>query len=579
MMPMTASRWHTLYTYSWKIAWAFFWLALPVTSFPYFPPAIGGGALVRPLSIYPLIVLVVLVTLPALFRKPISRTLLTLIPFVLLALASSLISLLRGIDPAFGIPVTDRILRAVITLGIGLAIYCTVAVVPRNAQDLASALRWLYAGFSLALLWGILQVVYVIHFIPQWFHLINRLQRYISVRKLFINRVSGMTYEPNWFAEQIAFLLLPWLLASVLTGYSVFRWRWKFITLEWFLLGLSVAVLPFTFSRAGLFSLVALAFLSLLLFRPGQSAAVKVGKDQLNAAMGPKVLDAVDGEQGPLAQAGVFNRSKQWIQSLQRKSWLRGGVVRLLEAGLVVVVLAGLIYLAGTRNEFFARIWGYWYKKNATLEGYFEYLGFGARFTYGETAFRTYELHPFTGVGLGNYAFYFEEMLPDRPLAYTPEVLRLITPDAGRNRLITAKNLYFRLLAETGLAGTAAFMAFLVALFGCALNLWLTPKTDQLRQAQLPQDQLRQAQQLQIRRYWGTGGLLGLIAFLMGAFSFDSFAIPNMWIVFGLITASGWVFMQPEGAASEPTLPDNGSTEHCQILPKTPEVSLAHPDL
>ncbi len=44
--------------------------------------------------------------------------------------------------------------------------------------------------------------------------------------------------------------------------------------------------------------------------------------------------------------------------------------------------------------------------------------------------------------------------------ARTPEVLRILTPEVGRNRLITPKNLYFRILAETGLLGMAAFAAF-----------------------------------------------------------------------------------------------------------------------
>jgi len=97
-------------------------------------------------------------------------------------------------------------------------------------------------------------------------------------------------------------------------------------------------------------------------------------------------------------------------------------------------------------------------------------------------------------------------------------VLRQIVPDIGRDRLVTSKNFYLRLLAETGLVGTAAFLAFLTAILGCALYLWLSPGPE--------------------NRFWGTAGLLGLIGFFLVAFSFDSFAIPNMWVVFGFITAA-----------------------------------------
>jgi O-antigen ligase len=99
-----------------------------------------------------------------------------------------------------------------------------------------------------------------------------------------------------------------------------------------------------------------------------------------------------------------------------------------------------------------------------------------------------------------------------------PEVLRLVTPGVEQTQLITSKNLYFRLLAETGLIGLATFLAFVIAIMGCAIYLWLSPNKE--------------------TKYFGVSGLLGLLAFALGASSFDSFAIPNMWVVFGLITAA-----------------------------------------
>ncbi len=72
----------------------------------------------------------------------------------------------------------------------------------------------------------------------------------------------------------------------------------------------------------------------------------------------------------------------------------------------------------------------------------------------------------------------------------------------------------------------AAFISFLVAIAGCALFLMLAPEKSQ--------------------RYWGIAGLLSLGVFLTAAFSFDSLALPNMWVVFGLITAAAWVYTQSE---------------------------------
>ena len=468
-----------------KVAWASFLVCLPVTSFPFYPKVMGGSALVRPLSLFPLILLVVLVTLPRLIREPLPSTLLILLPFVLVAIASSLISILRGIETTSSVTPLGRILRALFTLVIGAAMYYTVSLYPRTDDDLRAALRWVYAGFAIALFWGSLQAVYVVDFDSTYFHALQRLQAYISTRKLFTVRVSGMTYEPNWFAEQIGALLLPWLLASVLSGYSAFRLRWRWLTVEWFLIVWSVVVLAFTFSRAGIAILLLLAFTGFLFFREHsqhQPREVRRG----------------------------------------RKFWLMRG----LEAAVVLAALGVFIFMAGLKNEFFSRIWNYWGNvKQANLSGYFEYLGFGARFRYGDAAYETYEAFPILGVGLGNYAFYFPQMMPDTPLATSPELLRLLLPEGNRERLITPKNFYLRLLAETGLVGLGVFIAFLVALFGCALFLWFSSDREQ--------------------KFWGRASLLGLVAFVVSAVSFDSFAIPNMWVVFGLTTSAAWIFSRP----------------------------------
>jgi O-Antigen ligase len=467
-----------------RAAWVLLLLALPVTSFPYFPPAMGGEALVRPLSLYPLAILILLVVIPKLLSQPISKTVLTLAPFVLIASASSLLSLMRGIAPALGISMEARVLRGMLTLMIGCAFYLTLVLLHESIDDLRFSLRWIYAGGAIALLWGSIQAINIAFPTPSLFAFLVRAQEFISIRPLRQDRIAGLTYEPHWFAEQIILLLLPWSLAAVLNGYTVFRRRWRWLTVEWLLVGWSVMLLPFTFSRAGLMNLVVLIMISFLLFRPRL------------------YLDS------DLSQPAVVPR--RWIPSpLQR---------RMLETVLVLAVVILPIYLVGTRNLFFARLWQYWRKPEANLQEYLSYLGFDARLVYAQAAFNTYLAYPVLGVGLGNYAFYFEEMLPYRPIAEVPEVLLMITPEPGRDRLITAKNLYLRLLAETGIVGAVTFLAFVIANLGCALYLWLTRQKEW--------------------EYWGAASLCGLLAFSLSALTFDSFVIPNMWVLFGLITAA-----------------------------------------
>jgi O-antigen ligase len=288
-----------------------------------------------------------------------------------------------------------------------------------------------------------------------------------------------MTYEPNWFAEQIILLLLPYALAAVLNNYTVFNWRWRRLTIEWLLLIWAVLLLPFTFSRAGLMNLVIILFLGVALFRPRNTQNIR------------------------------------FLKSLSGRPWI---IRRALEMVLVLILISVPIYVIGKKNPFFARVWGYWKDPQAGLQGYISYLGFDARLVYAQTAFNIYEAYPFLGVGLGNYAFYFEEMLPYRPIAEVPEILFMVTPEMGRNRLITSKNFMLRILAETGIMGTIAFGVFLLINLGYSLYLWLSPEKEW--------------------RYWGTASLCGLIGFGLSALTFDSFVIPNMWILFGLVTAA-----------------------------------------
>ena len=194
---------------------------------------------------------------------------------------------------------------------------------------------------------------------------------------------------------------------------------------------------------------------------------------------------------------------------------------KVIEA-LVVTFLVFLVIVAvGSQSTYFSRFWTYYTASKSRNISYIEYLAVQQRVAYWDTAIRMFQAYPIIGVGLGNYAFYFEEMLPDEPWSRQPEIIRQITPEESSNRLITPKNLPGRLLAETGLSGTIGFAAFMMAIVGCNLYLWFSKTLEQ--------------------RFWSLGGLLGLFVFIFLLFSFDSFALPNMWIFFRLITAAAHV--------------------------------------
>jgi hypothetical protein len=477
MVKLKIMNFSRIYYWIQKVLWAAFLVALPVTSFRFLPAELGGKTQVRPLSIYPLLILIVLVTIPRLIKKPLPITFLPLFAFVIAALVSSLFSLSLDLEAFKGVTMTSRIVRNVITLGIGVAIYLTSVLIHRDSDDLRFSLRWLYVGFVIVLLWGSFQAAYVIHYNGTYFGFLNKIQSLVSTQELYQTRISGLTYEPKWFAEQITFLLMPWLLAAVITKRSVFKWHYRWLSIELLLLVWSAIVLVFTFSRTGLFVLVLLTFVSVLLSRSFRKPHPLVGRLPV------------------------------------RRRWLR-----IIEATLAALVLTALLAFAGSKNTYFSRLWRYFSEGKAGSKTYLEYIAFGQRFAYAETAFRIFEDYPVLGVGLGNYAFFFDKKLPNRSWQNLPEIIRQVTPTERGNQLITPKNLYARLLAETGLVGTIVFTTFVIAVLGCSLYLFFSPLPEQ--------------------RYWGLAGLFGIAVFATVVFSTDSFAIPNMWVVFGLITAA-----------------------------------------
>ncbi len=460
-----------------RILWALFLITLPVTSFPYFPEAMGGRTLVRPLSLYPLILLLICVTLPRLFTKPLPKSFLPLFAFTIAVLISSVYALGSDVEPLFGVGLSERLVRNLVTLGIGLGYYLTVSLFHENWKDMRFTIRWLFIGFTIALGWGSLQAIYVVHYSPRYFHWMNDLQHLISIRKLFPTRISGMTYEPKWFAEQICIFLLPWLLGAILQKRTFFPWRLKWITIEWLLLIWAAILIFFTFSRTGLLIFVVLVVLSFSINR-------------------------------------IMRAKKQRLPAPKKAAWLRP----LVQSGLLILGTLAIVALVGSQNRYFSRLWRYWTEAKQRNRTYLEYIAFQQRMVYVETAYRIFEANPLLGVGLGNYAFYFGKMMPDR-LYRSPEIIRLITPEEGRQPLVTPKNLYARLLAESGMVGFFTFLTFLAALCGCILYLWYSPDEE--------------------RRYWALSTSFGFLVCLILAFSSDSLALPNIWIVFGLITAAG----------------------------------------
>ena len=478
-----------------RVLWGAALLTLPVTSFRYFP-LLGDNTYVRPLALYPIALLLPLLALQFMQKKeslPSAGTLIPLLAFLLVALAATGVGLLIDPLPMRGFEYLGRVFRAWVTLVIGLSFFLAAVWMNRTEEDLRFSIRWLLAGFVLDILWsGVQALAFYTPLLKKV--TVTHWQRAFSMRELVkTNRVSGMAYEPAWLAGQIATVYLPWLLASLLTRVRVTRFKW----LEVILLGFAVLLLLATFSRGGLLT-GAGAFLLTLLF---------VGRTQLGATWA--------------WFAAGFQSGGNWF--------LRLGVILVLVASLAG---AGLFL---SQKGYITRLFN---TRADSLEDFIIENSAGARGAYNFGALGAYDESPIMGVGLGASGFYIYDHLPDWSLTTVPEIARQLSPET---RLYpNPKNMYVRLLAETGLVGFFIFVAFLFSVLGDALRA-LQSKTT-------------------VGEYLAVAGIFSWFAIALYNVTQDSFATPNLWINFGILVGMTAFIWDAEKIYPSPVPPaDEGS--------------------
>ena len=452
-----------------RALWAAALLTLPVTSFRYFPA--GEGTYERPLAFYPLIPLMVVLLIKLLRDRtvfPRAGTLTPLAVFLLAALIASLLGILLGPVPMRGQEAIGRILRAWATIFIGVVFFIAAVWMNRNEDDLRFSIKWLFAGFIIDILWSGLQgATFYLHIFPK--PLVTHWQRAISLRELIrTNRISGLAYEPSWLAGQISTLYLPWLFAALLTRMRVTRFKW----LEPALLILAVLLLLATFSRGGLLTVAATVFITFLL----------VGRTQIRTT---------------------------WDWFVNGFHHGREVILRLVVILLIVGSLSGALFILGQKG-YISRLWN---TQATTVENFLIQNSAGARVAYMWGAMGAYQEHPWVGVGLGASGFYIYNNLPDWVQTTVPEIARQLSPD---NSLYpNPKNLYIRLMAETGLIGFFLYIAFQFSILGDALVALKQKST-----------------------VWQTLGIASIFTWLALIFynmTQDSFAIPNLWINIGIL--------------------------------------------
>ena len=454
-----------------RLLWGAAMLTLPVTSFRWFP-FLGEGTFVRPLALYPLALLISLLFIQTGRGKMKLNWAGALIPLgalVLFIFAVTSFGVIIDPIPLRGQVYSGRAIRALATLLIGLAFFVTATWMNKNEDDFRFTVRWLLAGLCLDLAWSGLQAVTFYTGLLNK-EMVTHWQLAFSMRELVrTNRISGFAYEPAWLAGQLATTFIPFLFAAILTNFRLTRFKW----LEPVLLALSLLVLLATYSRGGLLTTVAAAGFTFLFF----------GRDMMRST---------------------------WAWFI---NGFRGRLMDLLfRAGMLAVILGVFVgaFLFLSQKNFFRRLWE---TDAENLSEYIVDINAGARGAYSAGALAAFEEHPWTGVGLGASGFYIYQNLPDWALTTVPEIAKQLNPE---NRLYpNPKNLYVRLLAETGFIGFFLFIAFQFYVLGDMLNL------------------LRQKEAW--ARFAAVAGVFAWLAITFYNFTQDSLTTPNIWLVSGIM--------------------------------------------
>jgi len=461
-----------------RFLWGAVLLTLPVTSFRYFP-GLGDTTFVRPLSFYPLALLLLVLLIQFLRKKipfPWTGSMVVLGAFFLALIAASMLGVLHAPLEMRGQTYWGRNIRAWATVAIGLSFFISAAWMNRDRSDLMFSVRWLMAGFALDIIWGGVQSLAI--FTPLLDKVtVTHWQLVFSMRELVkTNRISGLAYEPAWLAGQISTIYLPWIFAALMTRTHFTRFRW----LEALLLGLGGLLLLLTYSRGGLVSTVGAITLTFLL----------TGRDEMRSAL------------------AWFTAGFRRGESAEERHWARALGLRLGIVLMVLAALAGAFFILGQKN-YMARIW------EAETDNLYEFFienSVGSRAAYNSAGMGVYDEHPWFGVGLGAAGFRMYENLPNWALTTVPEIARQLDPS---NRLYpNPKNMYVRILAEAGLFGFAFYLAYLLGLLGDALSFLRRPGT---------------------MRFIGIAGLCSWLAIALYNLTQDSFATPNIWVNLGIL--------------------------------------------
>ncbi len=489
--PMKPKVWQSFT----EICWALLLLCLPFTSFPALAKLFHGAS-VAPLSAVFLAILVLVFFLPRFIKiRSFPKQSLPMLVFLLVAGFTTALAAFLPFESFRNASVSRQALEGLFTLVLGIGFYLITATLIQDETTLRKTLRWIYLGGLIAIITSLIQAA-AWQVYGQYPQFLWKLQSYFSSSGLlYRQRVTGVAFEPSWLAHQLNTLYIPLWLGFSVKNISISKKRiFGILSFENILLVLGLGVLFLSFSRIGwLTTLVVFAFVVF-------SAA--------NRAMNHWLSQRSEGS------GKVISRTQHFITKFGM--W----VGLLLVFGVVVLALGVVFSRIDPRME---QLFNIERLRQFGVLGWASRLSFADRLIYWITGYRVFLAHPWFGVGLGSAGFFFTSLVPEFGYGL-PEVVRYLFT---LNILPNIKNLWVRLLAETGILGFAFYVSWVYLHWRESV-------------------QLERSGLSELERALGFTGKLFILALIMEGFSMDTFGLPYYWIALGLVVAARRISHQAE---------------------------------
>lgn len=487
-----------LYETATLLSWDALVFFLPLTSLPLLSKVMGGTN-VAPISAVFLAILVFIWLVPGLVHhRALPYPAVPLLVFFFLALLSSFLAFFLPVPTFKNEGIWKNLLSSLVTLGVGTCFYLVASLWLSDESKLAHFFRIVNLSGGIALIYSLLQAVFIIG-LNNPPAALYRFQNLISSSQtLFIGRINGLAFEPSWLAHQLNMFYIPIWAGLTIKKVSFHKFRLSRLSIENLLLAASCVVLFLSKSRIGW--LAFLAFTAYLLIRL---------MDTFRRRLLARLTSKWRGKGNP-KWAGVLFNAIFWLT--------------------FVLILFGGLLLAGwvlTRvDPRMVQLFDLQTIKNQGILGWAAKLVFAERIVYWLAGMAVFLHYPVFGVGLGNSGYFLPPYISSFGLS-SPEILRIFLQYSF---LPNPKNLWVRILAETGIVGFSVFVS------------WLWSEWKVSRSLERFSPPLAQAM--------GLTGQIVLVGLILEGFSLDTFALPYYWMTLGLIVAVQRVFTSKQSSSS-----------------------------